>query len=141
MNVVTFTTGARVWAEVRKGGVTLYTTPEYLTERMAYADAYCWRAFQVADPALEAARLAGLAAGAKLDAENTVIVSSGTHILPWEMARDLRKPAPHPSNGFAGTYGSRMRDRQRLFKDAATLLGIPYREAQTLPRVLRANKY
>jgi hypothetical protein len=141
MNVVTFTTGTKVWAEVRNGDVTLYTTPEYFTERMAYADAYCWRAFQVEDPALEAARLAGLAAGAKMDAENTVTVSSGTHVIPWEMAYELRMPAPHPRNGFAGTYGRRMLDRQQLFKDAAALLGISYREAQTLPRVLRANKY
>jgi hypothetical protein len=45
MNVITFTTGTKVWAEVRNGGVTVHTTPEYYSERMAYADAYCWVAF------------------------------------------------------------------------------------------------
>jgi hypothetical protein len=141
MNVVTSTTGTKFWSEVRDGDATLYTTPQYLTERMAHADAYCWRVFREADPTFERVRQIALAVRAKMDAENTVTVSSGTHVIPWEMAHELRKPAPHPNTGFAGTYGSRMRSRQKLFIDAATLLGIPYREAQTLPSILRANKH
>lgn len=143
MNITATQTNGKHTAQVSDGGHIVFQTPEYCTAGMALADAKCWLAFHVEvvtmDPALEAARLAGLAAGAKLDAENTVTVSSGTHVLPWEMAYELRKPAPHPRHGFAGEMGTRMGARQQLFKDAAAHLGISYREAQTLPRLLRTN--
>ncbi|AUG87289.1 hypothetical protein HOS59_gp25 [Streptomyces phage Rowa] len=47
MNVITFLNqgNGTVWAEVRDGDATVYRTTEYVTERMAYADAYCWVAF------------------------------------------------------------------------------------------------
>ncbi|MFI8830558.1 hypothetical protein ACIGPN_05970 [Streptomyces afghaniensis] len=46
MDVITYhTEGNRITAEVRNGGTTAYTTAPYATERMAYADAYCWLAF------------------------------------------------------------------------------------------------
>jgi hypothetical protein len=137
----TKTSAGKYVGTVREGERTLHTTPEYITEAMALADAACWGAFNTTiDPMLEAARQAGLLMAAKMDAENTVTVSSGTHILGWEMAYELRKPAPHPRRTFGGEYGSQMRARQQLFIDVADHLNITYAEAQTLPRMLRASQ-
>jgi len=123
-------------------GVAIYTGGAYLTYGASVTDAKCWVAFHGETAKVNAEALAaGKAARAKMDAENTVTLSTGTHIVPPMMAFELRQPAPHPRNGFAGTLGKRMRARQMLFAEAAELFGISAAEARTLPRLLRANKY
>jgi hypothetical protein len=79
MNVITFTTGIlggnKVWAEVRNGETTVYRTTEYVTERMAYADAYCWLAFHGGEKNMTTYTLAV-----------TPMVEGGKRTLPGEYA-------------------------------------------------------
>jgi hypothetical protein len=143
MEITATQANGKHYAEVRNGDLIVFRTQGYYTARMALADAQCWAAFhgeEIMTPELEAARQLGLKMAAKMDAENTVTVSSGTHVLPWEMAHELRKPAPHPHNGFAGELGKRMLSRQALRKDCAELLSIPVAEVRDVVRQLRANK-
>jgi hypothetical protein len=144
MKITATQANGKHYAEVRDGDRIVFRTQGYYTSRMALADAQCWVAFNgegnTMNAGLEAARLAGLAMRAKMDAENTVTVTSGTHVLPWEMAYELRKPAPHPHNGFAGELGKRMLARQALRKECAALLSIPVAEVRDVVRQLRANK-
>jgi hypothetical protein len=138
------TEDGKTYAEVTEGGQVVYRTPSYYTVRMAVADAVSWVAFHGPAAAITIGQIkayrAGLAMRAQMDVEATVTVSSGTHVLPWDMASGLLEGSPDPRHTMPGTMGARMRARQKLFSDAASLLGIGPVEARTLPRLLRANK-
>jgi hypothetical protein len=139
MEITVSSANGKHYAEVG----TAYRTPDYLTPRMALADAMSWLAFHGPADALSLSTMrvyrAGLAMRAKMDAEATVTVSSGTHVLPWEMVAALREGTPDPRHTLPGSMGARMRARQRLFRDAAALLVISPAEARRLPALLRAN--
>jgi hypothetical protein len=141
MEINDTTENGKTYAEVSEGGRVVYRTPSYYTPRMAVADAVAWVAFHgpagsMSFGAIKAYR-EGLAMRAKMDAEATVTVSSGTHVLPWGMAAALREGSPDPRHTMPGSMGARMRARQRLFQDAAALLNISPAEARRLPALLR----
>jgi len=142
MNIKTTEANGKHTAQVIKGDSLAFTTPTYYTSEMALAAAKCWVAFhgedEIMTPGMKRAMEVGLAMRAKMDARNTVTVSSGTHVLSPMMAFELRKPAPHPRNGF--DLNRRMADRQNLILKLAELLNIPYAEAKKVPAQLRRNE-
>lgn len=86
---------------------------------------------------LDNARLAGLEIRAKIDKAHTVRVEGEEIILPFQMAWELKKPAPHPRRSMGDEYGENMLRRQQLRKDCAELLGIPVSEVPKIIRQLR----
>jgi hypothetical protein len=133
----------KTYAEVTEGATVVYRTPDYLTARMAVADAVAWVAFHGPAGAMTLGAIKayreGLAMRAKMAECLTVTVSTGTHTLTWDVATRLMEGTPNSRNIMPGTMGSLMIARQRMFREVAERLGISPREARELPRLLRAN--
>jgi hypothetical protein len=145
MEITDYTENGKTYATVTENGQEVFRTASYYTERMAIADALTWVAFHGPAGTMTFGQMRaykdGLAARLRMDAENTVTVSSGTHVLPWDLADKLRDGQPHPRHTMPGTMGARKLARQKMFKDVAALLGIPVAEAQRLPRMLADNRW
>jgi hypothetical protein len=95
---------------------------------------------EYADPRVEAAYKAGVAARKRTDEDNTVTVSSGKHIIPDDMANELVERL-HPRYLPVGTYGARMRVRQAMRIKCAGMLGISLVEVADVVAQLKANRH
>ncbi|MGW2591673.1 hypothetical protein ACWCXC_15610 [Streptomyces sp. NPDC001515] len=118
----------------------MYETPAYVTEEMAQADAKCWLAFngEALDEYTRGYQL-GLAARRVADRNNTITVSTGTFVIPSEIAFELRSSNPHPRSIVPGMYHKAMMKRQEAFQEVERLCGIDGAEARKVPALLRAN--
>ena len=114
-----------------------HETDEQARTRYARIESHRDSLFEYTDPRVRAAFAAHYSVRKHIDENNTVIVSSGRHVLPTLLADALAAP-PLPAS--VATYGQRTRARAALRIECAGLLGIPLFEVADVVAQLRRNR-
>jgi hypothetical protein len=129
------------WITVNGGWAVAFNheSDEQARDRYARIEAHRESLFEYTDPRVRAAFAAHQSVRKQMDADNTVIVSSGQHVIPALLADALAAPML-PTQ--AGTHGQRNRARMALRIECAGLLGIPLFEvADVIAQLRRARRF